>query len=56
VIITKEQTKEMLDAARPLLKWINENCHPHHTILVTTTTVEVVEGIALESTNEFLRD
>lgn len=44
--LTKEQCDQMLDAAKPLIRWLNENCHPHCEATVTTTTVELVEGIA----------
>jgi len=33
-------------AARPLIKWLCENVHPHHTIIVTPTGAELLEGSA----------
>lgn len=54
--ITKEQQEEMLSAALPLIKWMNENCHPHCSILVDQTTVELVQGVATSCTEKFLRD
>lgn len=54
--LTKEQQQTMLDAAKPLIQWMNENCHPHCTAHVDCTTVELVEGIATNRTKEFLRD
>ena len=32
-------------AADPLLKYLNENYHPHVTVIVTPTSVELMEGI-----------
>lgn len=32
-------------AARPLIKWLCENCHPHTTIVVTPTNAELLEGV-----------
>lgn len=29
MIITPAQAAEMLEASKPLIKWMNENCHPH---------------------------
>lgn len=54
--LSREKTKEMLEAAKPLIKWMNENCHPHYTSIVTATDIELLEGVATEGTLEFLRD
>ena len=32
--ITEKQQEEMLEAAKPLIRWLNENCHPHCTARV----------------------
>ena len=32
------------EAALPLMKWLNENVHPHHTAIVTPTSAELMEG------------
>jgi hypothetical protein len=29
VTITEQQRQEMLEATKPLMQWLNENCHPH---------------------------
>jgi len=44
--ITKEQQEQMLEAAKPLIKWMNQNCHPHQTIRVELDSVELTESIA----------
>ncbi len=54
--ITKQQQEQMLEAAKPLIKWMNENCHPHCAANVDHNTVELTEGIAMQRTDEFLRD
>lgn len=53
--ITKEQQEQMLEAAKPLIKWLNENCHPHCTAHVDQNTIELTEGIATHRTDEYLR-
>ena len=55
MIITKEQNDEMLEAAKPLMKWLNENCHPHCTISIDQKTIKLVEDIAFNNTDEFLK-
>lgn len=54
--INKEQRDAMLEAARPLIAWINENTHPHCSITVDHTTVELVEGVAAVKTLDYLKD
>jgi len=43
----KEQERlDMLkEAAMPLIKYLNENGHPHMSAIVTSTSIELVEGI-----------
>ena len=35
---------QLKEAARPLIKWLNENVHPHHSVIVTSTNAELLEG------------
>lgn len=46
----------MLEAAKPLIQWINEHCHPHAQIIVDHTHVQLWEGVAVNKTEEFLKD
>lgn len=54
--ITEKQRQEMLEAARPLLKWHNDNCHPHCRLIVDANTIELIEGVATNSTDDYLKD
>jgi hypothetical protein len=54
MILTKEQTAAILEAAKPLMKWISDNCHPHCAATVEAGSVELTEGIAREITDEFI--
>jgi len=54
--ITKEQQQEMLEAAKPLMKWMNENCHPHCKMIVGQMHMELLEGVATNKTEEFMTD
>lgn len=56
MILTPQQFDTMLVATKPLIAWLNENCHPHCTAIVDQVSVELVEGIATNRTEEFLRD
>lgn len=54
--ISEEKRKEFEEIAKPLIKWLNDNCHPHCSVLVDSTSAELVEGVACINTDEFLRD
>ena len=48
--LTRKELIEMLNAAKPLINWINDNCHPHCRALVDNESVELLEGIAKDIT------
>jgi hypothetical protein len=54
--LTREQFEAMLEAAKPLLKWMNENCHPECSFRVTTSHVELSENIAGCPAESIMRD
>lgn len=54
--LSEPQQHEMLEAAKPLIKWMNENCHPHCTAIVDQTRIELMEGVASNKIEEFLKD
>lgn len=56
MILTKEQFDELLEVSKPLIKWLNENYHLHVTAVVDCTSVELVESIAMNRTEEFIKD
>lgn len=41
----KSKSESFENAARPLIKWLNENSHPHTSAIVTQTGAELLEGI-----------
>lgn len=41
----KDRLEKFREAADPLLKYLNENHHPHVTAIITCTSIELVEGI-----------
>ena len=53
----KKEIKEFENLCRPLIKWLNDNYHPHVTILITPINAELLEGI--QSTgiiHDYIRD
>lgn len=56
MIPTKEQVKGFEEAAKPLVKFLNENGNPHVSAIVSTTRAVLMEGIATVKIEEFLKD
>jgi hypothetical protein len=54
--VFQEQQQQMLEAARPLIKWMAENVNPNCKAIVENNNVELLQGIATQGTEEFLRD
>ena len=55
--IIKTETKDLLlEAAKPLIEYLNNNYHPHCKIIVECDSVEVVEGVEVSATREFIKD
>ena len=52
MIFTKEQQEEFEKVTRPVIKFMNDNCHPHVSVIVTPTNAELLEGVC--STGEIL--
>ncbi len=54
---TDEQRKQFENAAKPLIKWLCENCSPHVTVVITPTNAELLEGqMSTGEVTEFLKD
>lgn len=51
MIIGKKRI-EMLKAAAPLMQWLEDNCHPHVTVIVDSYSIEACEGLARADRSE----
>jgi len=45
--MTKEEQESFKQAALPLIKWLCENVHPHHTAIVTGTATGTVPALRI---------
>ena len=48
--------KEFEVLAKPLIKFLNDNCNPHASIIITPDSAEVVYGEAAFYTKEYIKD
>ncbi len=56
MILNTAQRKEFEQVSRLLIKFLNNNCHPHVTVVVNTTRAELSEGICTFVTDAYLKD
>jgi len=57
MVFTKKQLEELLEASKPLVKWLNDNIpHPHVEVTVSKVGAEVKESLVSVVTHEFVKD
>ncbi|ANR76994.1 hypothetical protein BBB57_01215 [Kosakonia sacchari] len=44
------------EVTRPVIKWLAQNVHPHHSVIIDSTHAELLEGQSVVHTEEYLRD
>ncbi|AXG70461.1 hypothetical protein KORDIASMS9_02701 [Kordia sp. SMS9] len=54
--LNQKQLEEFKKAAEPLMEFINNNCHPHVTVIVGTDKAELLEGVTVHNTDKFIND
>lgn len=54
--LTRLQAEQMLEAAKPLIQWIAENCNHDCTADVDNKSVVLREGFGSGYTDEFIPD
>ena len=55
MILTKEQIEEFKEAAKPLIKYLAENHHPHVTAIIDCGSAEILEASARILNDEFIK-
>lgn len=48
--------KEFETITRPVIEWLNANCHPHVMVVIEPTSAVLSEGTIAFTTNDYLRD
>lgn len=43
--MTDNQEKTFNEAVRHVIKWLNENKHPHCAVIITPTCAELLDGV-----------
>ena len=56
MILTEQQRKDFEMAARPLVAWLNENCHPHVVAIIEPDRASLSEGVCSTPITDYIRD
>jgi hypothetical protein len=56
MVMTERQIKEFEEVSRPLIKFLNDNFHPHVTALLTPASAEIVQGIYHVPIEDYIKD
>ena len=52
----EKRIEEFEAITRPVIEWLNVNCHPHVAVEITTTTAVLYEGEIAYTTFDYVRD
>ena len=56
-MIFDDKQREGLElVSRPLIEWLNINCHPHVKAIVDCTHIELLEGVCSIIIEDYIRD
>lgn len=56
MILSEKEREEFEAVTRPVIEWLNKNCHPHVTVVVEPTSAELLEGVVAIKTTDYVRD
>ena len=56
MILTKEQQEQLLEASKPLMKFLSENFYPYVEVRVDYSDAVIMEQSARVRTEEFVKD
>lgn len=56
MIISDEKREELDAVAEPLIKWLNDNFHPHVHVLIDGTSAELSESVCRVVNEKHVKD
>ena len=56
MILSKEQIAKFNEACEPLMKFLNDETDPHHSVIVTGSHSELVGGVCSHVTLKHVKD
>ena len=56
MILNDQERLEFEVVTRPVIEWLNKNCHPHVSVVIEPTSAELLEGVCRVWTDDYVRD
>ena len=56
MVLSKEQQAQFEAVTRPVMEFLNNNCHPHVTVVVDGTRAELSKGVCAFATMDCVKD
>ena len=56
MILNGKQRKEFEEVVRPLIKWLNDNCHPHITVVADYSSAKLSEAAFSFRTEDYWKN
>ena len=56
MVLTIPKIKEFEEVTEPVIKWLNENCHPHVMVVITPDSALLAEGVTRIVNDKFIKD
>lgn len=56
MILSDREMLEFEAAARPLVKWLNDNCHPMVVAIVKPSRAELLEGVYSVNVTDYIKE
>ena len=54
-IMSNDKKEEFTRLSNKLIKFLNDNYHPHAHIIITTMSAEIAEGVMVFENKEFIK-
>ena len=55
MILNEQERREFEAVTRPVIEWLNKNCHPHVSVVIEPTRAELLEGVCSYPTHDYVR-
>lgn len=54
--LSKEKMEEFEKLTRPVIKFLNDNFHPHVEVIISPSSAEILEGVFYFPTKDYIKD
>lgn len=55
MVLDQTQRESFEQVVKPVIEWLNNNAHPHASVVIDSGHAELLEGVAVVRTEEFIK-